>query len=230
MPCKHLRVWQENLPNALFVNHYGPTEITASCTYYIVRDKVSAEDVLPIGVPFANTDILLLDESGAAVPDGETGEICVRGAGLALGYYKDPERTAGSFVPNPLQELYEERIYKTGDMGSRMPDGNLAFHGRKDFQIKHMGHRIELSEIEGVATAMESVQSCCCLYHPEKETIWLFYTGKADNRGLSLFLRERLPSYMIPRKFVKLGEMPKTFIGKIDMEKLRAAMRGDAAL
>ena len=227
--CKHLRVWQENLPNTKFVNHYGTTEITASCTYYEINERVQDTDVLPIGIPFENTDVFLLDENNQSVPDGEQGEICVRGTCLALGYYKNPEKTNEVFIPNPLHDNYNELIYKTGDLGIIQPDGNLAFHGRKDSQIKHMGYRIELGEIQATAGTMPKVDECCCLYKHEKEQIWLFYTGDADNRELAVYLREHLPFFMLPRKYVCLDAMPKSFNGKIDMENLRKRMYEDTA-
>ena len=224
---RHLRIWQTNLPNATFVNHYGPTEITASCTYYIVDKLFSDLDVVPIGIPFSNTGIILIDEDNNAVHNGELGEICVKGSSLALGYYRDSEKTNEVFCANPLQDIYKETIYKTGDLGVMQPDGNLSFHGRKDFQVKHMGHRIELSEIEIIINSMEKIKGCCCLYNHNKEQIWLFYSGEYDNRDVSIHLRELLPAYMVPRKFVKLDDIPKIFNGKIDMEALKKMMEGN---
>ena len=224
LSCKHLKVWQENLPDALYANHYGPTEITASCTYYIVDKKVSETDVLPIGIPFDNTEIILLSEDNTKTLAGEMGEICVRGSSLALGYYKNPEKTKEVFIKNPLQQIYDETIYKTGDLGKLMPDGNLSFHGRMDFQVKHMGHRIELSEIEEVTSSIGTLNNCVCLYKQEKEMLYLFYSGELTNRDIAVYLRKRLPSYMIPRKFVKLDEFPQNFNGKIDLESLRKMM------
>ena len=226
MPCKYLRVWQQALPNALYVNHYGPTEITASCTYYVVDHLVDPEEVLPIGIPFRNTGILLLKDDGTEAKNGEYGEICVKGTCLALGYYHNPEKTRESFVCNPLNTAYAELIYKTGDLGAMNAEGLLEFHGRKDFQIKHMGHRIELGEIEGNVRAMPENRDCCCLYHKEKEQLWLFFVGeKADNRSITIYMRERLPGFMIPRNMVKLDAMPTNFNGKLDLEALKAQMR-----
>lgn len=225
MPCKHLRVWQENLPDVLFVNHYGPTEITASCTYYIVDHIVSDEEVLPIGKAFRNSNILLINEDGKKAKEGEIGEIYVRGTSLALGYYKNIEKTKEVFVRNPLNDIYEEIVYKTGDLG-RLHNGNIEFCGRKDHQIKHMGHRIELGEIENTAIAMSGVNEAICLYSDKKQKIWLFFTGSGiEQRDISIFLRERLPNFMIPRKVVFLESMPKSFNGKVDMKKLKEMMK-----
>ena len=199
LACKHLRAWQENLPGAMFVNHYGPTEITASCSYYIVDHIVADDEVLPIGLAFENSDVFLLNEQSAEPTLGEIGEICVRGTGLALGYLKNQIKTEEAFILNPLNTDYPERIYKTGDLGSIGSDGMMRFHGRRDYQIKHMGHRIELGEIENAAIALKKVQRCCCLYHQDKEMIWLFFTGQTNSKEIAVHLRQLLPGYMVPR-------------------------------
>lgn len=225
LPNKYLRQWQQELPAAMFVNHYGPTEITASCTYYILDRPIELDDALPIGIPFRNTQILLLDEQGAPVPSGEIGEIYVAGSCLALGYYNQPERTRESFVPHPLNPIYPQTIYRTGDLGSWGPDGNLYFHGRKDFQIKHMGHRVELGEIEGLVRQIPTITDCCCLYHHEKEQIWLFYAGEGVSaKQITVFLRERLPGFMVPRKYQYLEQFPRQINGKIDLQQLKVYM------
>lgn len=221
MPCKYLRRWQENLPETTFINQYGPTEATASCTYYVVPRIVEEDDVLPIGVPYMNYSILLLSEDNAAVPNGEIGEICVKGPGLALGYYGDAERTAVSFVQNPLNTNYRELIYKTGDLGRWNQDGNLEFHGRIDRQIKHMGHRIELGEIEETANKIPGVDSCCALYHKDKELLYLFYTGVEQNKEIILYFRNNMPGFMVPRRVVYLKELPALPNGKPDMKALQ---------
>jgi non-ribosomal peptide synthetase component F len=114
--CKYLKIWQENLPDVMYVNQYGPTEATASCTYYIVDHPVSEDTVLPIGVPYENYHILLLNEDDTATPPGEIGEICVSGPILALGYYGNRAYTEKAFFQNPLNPYYRELIYKTGDL------------------------------------------------------------------------------------------------------------------
>ena len=224
LPCKHLKKWQENLQNAMFVNHYGPTEITASCSYYIVDHLVAETEVLPIGGSFKNEDMFLLGENNKEVPVGEIGEICIRGAGLALGYYGDFEKTAESFMINPLNKVYPELIYRTGDLGHIDKDGLMYFNGRNDFQIKHMGHRVELGEIESKAASISKIKRCCCLYYEKKEMIWLFYVGEIESKELSIYLREWLPGYMIPRKFMKLNEMPLLSNGKYDINTLKKMM------
>ena len=221
MPCKYLKIWQENLPDVLYVNQYGPTEATASCTYYVVEEKVDDDTVLPIGKPYENYGIMLLDEDGREAAPGQLGEICVKGPILALGYYGDPVRTAESFIQNPLNPNYRELIYKTGDLGCWRADGNLEFHGRKDRQIKHMGHRIELGEIEDTAGRIPGVGECCALYHKEKELLYLFYTGDVQSKEIVLYFRSVLPAFMVPRKLVKLDELPRLPNGKPDMQTMK---------
>lgn len=225
MPCKYLKIWQENLPDAMFVNQYGPTEATASCTYYVVKEKVEDDTVLPIGVPYENYRVILLNEDGTPTKQGEIGEICVSGPILALGYYGEKEKTEASFVQNPLNPNYRDLIYKTGDLGSIREDGVLEFHGRKDRQIKHMGHRIELGEIEETAKQISGVTDCCSLYYKEKEKLYLFYTGDADAKEIVLHFRKNLPAFMTPRKLVNLEEMPHLPNGKIDMQALKSQMK-----
>lgn len=229
MPCACLRQWQQALPDCRFVNQYGPTEATASCTYYVVPGLVEPDDVLPIGVDYPHYRTFLLAEDDTETPDGEIGEICVTGPTLALGYYHAPERTAASFPQNPLNTAYQERMYKTGDLGRRMPDGNLEFHGRKDRQIKHLGHRVELDEIDAAAARVPGVGDCCTLYCRTHEQLWLFYTGSADKRTVAVRLREELPGFMVPRRLVRLEEMPRLDNGKTDLRALAARMKDHTA-
>jgi len=222
MPCKYLKIWQTHLPDALYVNQYGPTEATASCTYYVIHEKVEDSTVLPIGVPYENYQILLLNEDHTETAPGDVGEICVGGPVLALGYYGDTEKTAQSFIQNPLNPNYRELIYKTGDLGRFREDGILEFHGRKDRQIKHMGHRIELGEIEGTAGQITGVAECCALYQKEKELLYLFYAGEATSREIAIHFRNVLPAFMVPRKIVNLPAIPKLPNGKLDMQTLKS--------
>lgn len=220
MPCRVLRKWQENLPKAHFVNQYGPTEATASCTYYIVDHTVEEDEVLPIGQAYDNYRVFLIDEHGNEPAVGEQGEICVCGPILALGYYNDWKRTEVAFTLNPINKAYPERMYRTGDYGRLDEDGILHFCGRMDRQIKHMGHRVELDEVEHAANVVEGVAESCVIYNKAKEVLILFYTGDCDRRSLALALRDELPGFMVPRKIKKLEQLPKLPNGKYDMKKL----------
>ena len=218
---KYLNIWTTELPNALFVNHYGPTEITASCTYYEVNNDIKYEKNLPIGKAFENRKVFVINESGQMAKSNEIGEICVSGNCLALGYFKNPEKTKENFVQYPLNESYRELIYKTGDLGYQGDDGNLYFCGRKDNQIKHMGHRVELGEIELSVNKLDGIKESCCLYNEKKSIITLFYSGNATAGEISKFLRQTLPSFMIPRKLIQMENLPKLHNGKIDRQTLK---------
>ena len=221
LPGKYLKIWQENLPQVMLVNQYGPTEATASCTYHVVKEKATEETVLSIGRPYKHYGIVLLSEDDNEVPQGETGEICVTGPGLALGYYGAREQTEKCFIQNPLNRNYSELLYKTGDLGRIEKDGNLTFLGRKDRQIKHMGHRVELAEIEIAALKVPTVEECCSLYDAGKKHIYLFYVGEAEQKGLVLHFRKNMPPFMVPRKVIQLDEMPRLPNGKPDMQRMK---------
>lgn len=174
-------------------------------------------EVLPIGKPFKNKQILLLDENGRPVPKGQTGEICVRGNSLALGYYNNPEKTKEAFRQNPLNDKYPELIYYTGDLGREAEDGNLVFMSRKDYQIKHMGHRIELGEIETAANAVSGIQSCCCIYDEEDNRIRMVYVAPGmTDKDILKELQKSLPKYMCPNRLVAVEKMPMNKNNKID--------------
>ncbi len=217
MPAKFLKQWQHYLPQADYVNLYGPTEITCNCTYYRVDHPVEEGEKLPIGQPFPNERVFLLDGDDHEITQPNVqGELCVAGTALALGYWNAPEQTARAFVPNPLNLHYPETIYRTGDLAYYREDGLLSFAGRKDFQIKHMGHRIELEEIETAVNSSQGVERCCCVYDQERSRITAFYVGTPEPRELKKSLYEALPAYMIPGSFRKLEELPVTANGKLN--------------
>lgn len=220
-PIKQFNLWKAALLNARFINLYGPTETTGICCYYEVDREFGLDETLPIGRPFRNTEILLLNEKDELAAPGEQGEICVRGTRLTLGYYCNPEVTAKAFVQNPLNSLYPELIYRTGDLGKMNARGELEFAGRKDYQIKHMGHRIELGEIEVIANMREGVKTACCIFDNVKKKIILFYVGDATPAEMTTYIKEKLPRYMVPNVVRQLDEMPFTPNGKIDRNGLK---------
>ena len=225
MPMKHLKAWRRHLPGAKFVNLYGPTEITCNCTYYRIGPDFSGEE-LPIGQAFPNERVFLLDaEDRLVLEPGRQGEICVAGTALALGYYRNPEETDKHFVQNPLNRDYIERIYRTGDLGMYGEDGLLYFAGRKDFQIKHRGHRIELEEIEAALYRVSGVEQNCCLFLEKKNHIAACYVGTAVEADIRRLLADILPAYMIPSLYRCLEVMPLKN-GKIDRSALKALWEG----
>ena len=221
-PIKQFKRWKEALPDARFINLYGPTETTGICCYYEVDREFEDHETLPIGGPFQNTQIILLDENNKVPPVGEQGEICVRGTRLTLGYYRNPEKTAEAFVQNPLNDLYPELIYRTGDLGKMNDRGELEFAGRKDYQIKHMGHRIELGEIEVIVNMHPQVRSACCIFDNVKKKIVLYYTGELTLPELTDYIKSKLPRYMIPNVTRQLESLPLTPNGKIDRNLLKS--------
>ena len=220
-PMKQFKRWKEALPNCRFINLYGPTETTGICCYYEVDREFEDHETLPIGGPFPNTQILLLDENDKVPEVGQQGEICVRGTRLTLGYYCNPEKTAEAFVQNPLNKLYPELIYRTGDLGKLNECGELEFAGRKDYQIKHMGHRIELGEIEVIVNMHPQVRSACCIFDDVKKKIVLYYTGELELAELTEYVKSKLPRYMIPNVTRQLENLPLTPNGKIDRNLLK---------
>ena len=220
-PIKQFNLWKAALPNARFINLYGPTEVTGICCYYEVDREFSLEESLPIGRPFKNTEIILLDENDKEPAPGQQGEICVRGTSLTLGYYKNPEKTNEAFVQNPLNDMYPELIYRTGDLGKYNERGELVFLSRKDFQIKHMGHRIELGEIEVIVNMHPEAKIACCIFDNEKKKIVLYYVGNVDVKDMASYIKEKLPRYMVPNVIKQLPEMPLTPNGKINRNLLK---------
>ena len=222
MPINQLNIWKKNLPDAKFINLYGPTEITCNCSYYEIPDGIFEKDVLPIGKPFKNERIILLDENLKEVTkQGGVGEICVSGTALALGYYNKKPETDAAFLQNPLNTHYLEPIYRTGDLGYYNNEGELCFIGRRDFQIKYMGHRIELSEIEAAISKIEGVDKVVVLFSEKEEKIWAFYKGSIESKEIAKTLKVSLPQYMIPGKFEQVDHFDLTENGKTDRKKLK---------
>lgn len=227
MPLKHLLAWQQALPEAQFVNLYGPTEITCNCCYHILDRNRDYTAGIPIGRPFGNEEVFLLDENNQLiVEENVQGEICVRGRTLALGYYNNEEETRRRFVQNPLQHCYPEMIYRTGDLGTYNSAGELVFGGRKDFQIKYQGHRIELEEIEKNALSIDQIKQCCCMFDHEKHRLYCFYVGDIEKAEFVSQLKINLPVYMIPGRIYQKDAMPLTKNGKIDRQLLLSQALG----
>ncbi|QOJ30179.1 MAG: amino acid adenylation domain-containing protein [Ignavibacteriales bacterium] len=222
MHNKVLNYWRKTLPETMFVNLYGPTEITSVCSYFIADRPFGDDEPLPIGMPFKNTEILLLNEKNQPVTGDEIGEICVRGCCLALGYYNNPEKTAEAFCQNPLNDSYPEKIYRTGDLARYNSEGQIMFLSRKDNQVKHMGQRVELGEIELLINSLELIDASICFYDHDKQKIVLIFQGEdADNKYIINSIKDKFPKYMYPNIMIKLGEMPYNLNGKIDRTLLK---------
>lgn len=222
MPNKQLNIWRKYLPDALYANLYGPTEITDVCTYYIVDREFQDDEILPIGIPTKNMEIIVLDEEDHLVTEpGVVGELCIRGSGVATGYYKNPERTAQAFVQNPLNDAYEEKIYRSGDLVEYNEYHEIIYLSRKDFQIKHLGHRIELGEIETAVSSLPGVAMNCCLYDEKRSRIVLFIDKDMTKDEVNTLLTNMVPEYMLPGKVIYMDTMPLNANGKIDRVALK---------
>ena len=222
MPAKQLKVWMQKLPNVTYANLYGPTEITVDCTYYIVDREFSDDEYIPIGYACRNMQIIVLNDENKLVGENESGELCVRGTGVALGYYNNIEKTLEVFVQNPLHDLYEDKIYRTGDIVKYNERGELEFVSRKDFQIKHKGNRIELGEIEVAVNSIPEVTNAACIFDHLNDKIVLYYTT-ANNQELDIInlVKTKIPVYMFPEVIRHLTAMPYNINGKIDRIELK---------
>ena len=223
MLARDLNRWRGALPQVRYFNLYGPTEITVDCAWYEIppdRDFADGEPI-PIGRPCRNKELLLLDEALRPVPEGQVGEICVRGTGLARGYYGDWDKTRSAFVQNPLNPWYPDTIYRTGDLGWRGEDGLLYFSTRRDGQIKHMGYRIELGEVETALSALPGVPDAVCFFDQERDRIVCCYEGGMAPGDLARLLGERLPRYMLPNVWLPRDHLPHNANGKVDRVALK---------
>ncbi|MGU3376332.1 amino acid adenylation domain-containing protein [Chryseobacterium sp. M5A1_1a] len=218
-PTKQFNYWKKNLAQTKFANLYGPIEITLDCTYFIVDRDFEDNEPLPIGIPYRNTDVLIITDEDKLAGKDEEGELCVRGSSLALGYYNNPEKTQAAFVQNPLNPHYPEVIYRTGDIVALNDRNEIIFKGRKDTLIKHQGYRIELGEIEHIiVNTLKIAKNACCVYNRMSKEIVLYYENTTDIEA-AIFRKEllaSLPKYMIPTVYIRYDEMPRNPNGKID--------------
>jgi amino acid adenylation domain-containing protein len=223
------------LPSTSLFNEYGPTEGTVWTTVYDCQNHDITTPVA-IGRPIANTQIYLLNSYGQPVPIGVPGELHISGFGIAKGYLNRPELTAQKFIPNPFykskvksQKSKVSRLYKTGDLARYLPDGNIEFLGRSDYQVKLRGYRIELTEIEAVLLQYPIIREVVVIVREEdsgSKRLVAYIVPKqipAPTKGeLQSFLRQKLPEYMIPTAFLILDTLPLTPNGKVDRQSLPA--------
>ena len=230
-----VRYWRERHPSVRLVNEYGPTEtVVGCCVFEVSSDEGEAEGGVPIGRPIANTQMYVLDERMQLVPAGVTGELYIGGAGVARGYLGRSALTAERFVPDPFCAEPGARLYKTGDLGRYLEDGNLQYLGRGDEQVKLRGYRIELGEIESALRSHEGVREAVVLAlgpaggHKHLVAYCSAREGAREVSGAALraHLEERLPEYMVPALYVAVGRMPLTANGKIDRRALAELKAG----
>jgi amino acid adenylation domain-containing protein len=204
------------------LNAYGPTETSICATIFELNEEDSKYENIPIGVPINGVYIYLLNPDLQLVPYGSIGEICIGGVGLARGYIDREELTKEKFIANPYN--LSERLYRTGDLGRWREDGNLEYLGRMDDQVKIRGYRIELGEIEqSLSSHPESGQVLViarAINNTTDKDLIAYTTGEATEEELKTYLKERLPSYMVPNYYVKLESIPLTSNGKVDRKAL----------
>jgi amino acid adenylation domain-containing protein len=205
-----------------FFNGYGPSEVTVNATLYKVKPGKNYERI-PIGKPGANKKIYIVDELLRVVPEGIVGEICIAGAGIARGYLNDKNLTEEKFIDNPYQT--GERLYRSGDLGKWLPDGDIEYIGRKDTQVKVRGYRIELSAIERAILEFPAVKDVLVEANNEDEEIafliaFIVKGNDLDIKALKDFLKKHLADYMIPAHFVLVDHFPMNFNGKVDRKAL----------
>jgi len=207
----------------LLVNNYGPTECTVVATSGVVLPKQSANSMPPIGSAITNTEILILDSQMRPVPLGEIGEIYIGGLSLARGYHNRPDLTAESFLRYPFGTVLSDRVYRTGDLGRRLPDGQISFEGRRDEQIKVRGFRVEPEEITTVLSRHPTVQTSVVVgwgQNPAERKLVAYVVAVPGHEATASELRNHvakfLPEYMVPSLFVRLDSIPLTVNGKVD--------------
>ncbi|WP_157650065.1 non-ribosomal peptide synthetase, partial [Burkholderia ubonensis] len=219
---QHIATLRKIDPAIEIYNEYGPTEATVGCIVKLVED---APSTVLIGRPIANTRVYIVDEALRPVPIGVPGEICIAGHGLARGYHKRPDVTAAKFVENPLPG--EQRIYRTGDIGRWLPDGQIQCYGRVDDQVKIRGYRVELGEIEAALTAHEDVVGAAVMLRETAHGVRKLAAYVKGSASLSVpdlraFLAGKLPDYMVPSDIFPIAEFPLNANGKLDRPALLA--------
>ena len=208
-----------NITNARLLNMYGPTETTV---YSAFKDLTNS-DAITIGKPIDNTQIYILNSSNKLLPINTVGEICIGGAGVGAGYYKNPEKTASTFIENPY--IPNDTIYKTGDLGYINDNFEIICLGRKDHQIKIRGYRIELDDISNNIMTYSGIDKCVVIDKEDKKgkkylVAYFISKNDIDINSLKKYLVDILPNYMIPSYFVKLDKIPLTLNHKVDRKAL----------
>lgn len=220
LQAKYLNRWRQALPQVRYINLYGPTEVTVDCTWYPIEREFADHEPIPIGRACANKEVFLLDSQLRPVPPGQPGELCVRGIGLARGYFGEWEKTRAAFIQDPRNPDYPDLIYRTGDLAVMDGEGVLTFLSRQDGQIKHMGYRIELGEIETALSAIPQVEEVVCLFDQERDKILCIYSGE-ESGETARQARALLPRYMVPNVYHWREKMPHNANGKLDRVALR---------
>lgn len=224
-------LFREKLPGVQLHNLYGPTEAAIDVTWWDMNCTDNTPSVVPIGKPVANTSIYITGSGHSPVPIGVIGEIYIGGIQVARGYINRPELTAERFIPDPFSDQPGRKIYRTGDLGRWLPDGNIEYVGRIDDQVKIRGYRIELGEIESMVYQSGLIKQCVVI--ADKDTAgnsrlvgYVMADAGFERKPLITWLQHHLPDYMVPRLWVTLESIPLTSNGKVDKRSLPKADAG----
>ena len=231
LPTRYLIEWMKAFPEKQFYNAYGPTEATGITTFHHIKNiPQNPMERIPIGRACGNTEVFLLKEDDSIAGIGEVGELCIRGSGLSRGYWNDMARTKEAFIPNPLNPTPEDRIYRTGDLALLNKDGNYEFLGRKDTQVKCMGYRIDVTEIENALISSMHIKDAAVVLRRSEEydviqLVALVVTGSNSSQNdLREKLNNSIPAYMMPHQFLSVGHIPRTSRGKIDRKAISKSL------
>jgi amino acid adenylation domain-containing protein len=226
LAAQYLVNWMKNLPDISFFNGYGPTEATGVSLCYHVDHLPEPSQSIPIGQPCKGARVAVMGEDGLPVKPGEVGELIIAGPCLAKGYLNDPEKTRRSFTSPPPGCGLEDRVYWTGDLVRQTPEGDYVFVSRKDYQVKWMGYRIELAEIETNLSSHPKVRDVAVLLEQSGSegltelAAYIESEADTDFSDLRIYLEKRVPSYMIPKRFIRVDTLPRNDRGKIDREEI----------
>ncbi len=215
-----LQAWMTAAPNGGVWNFYGSTEVFSVAVWRLNR-AFSDGETIPVGVPFAPVEVLLVDENDQPVPPGERGMMLIHDPWLCSGYWRDQARTDAAFVTDPLGQGRDRRYFRTGDIGQFNAEGQLIVHGRADSQIKRAGYRMELGEVEYALRTIPGWQNGCVLYDKASGKLACCYEGSLNPADVTRALKKILPKYALPDPFLRVDALPYTATMKIDREKLR---------
>ncbi|WLQ16679.1 amino acid adenylation domain-containing protein [Hahella aquimaris] len=238
LPMELVRAFYNANHHTTLINVYGPTECcvdVSACA--LERDALPQTAIAPLGRPLRGAHLFVLDPWGQPAPTGAIGEIVIAGAGVSRGYLKRPELQTEKFVALP--EFNAARAYRTGDLGRWLDDGRLHYLGRRDAQVKIRGHRVELGDIESQLAAHDAIAECAVALFPQRQQLAAYVVYRQDAnpppsaQDLQIYLRDRLPEYMIPAYLLALPRLPMNASGKLDRRALPepegvAAMDGGA--
>ncbi len=206
------------IPDPRYCQGYGASEFFYTALYPMERE-IADDERIPLGFPAEFVTAYIIKDDGTEAGPGEEGQLCLAGPGMGLGYLNDEASTAEKFQDNPVNP--GETIYMTGDIVEKNELGEIVFKSRRDFMIKHMGHRVELGEIELAACALDDRMQCACIFNKETEHIIMCYVGTLEPTQLRTKLKEKVPRHMVPNKFVRLENLPLNQNNKVDRKKLQ---------